>query len=128
MTADYRTPLKRIRHFGSSHHGVEHFIAQKVTALALLALVPAFLVGFALAARGGAAGVVAWLGSPVGALLGLAFFTVSTWHMRIGMQVVIEDYVQSRPGRYALLIANTFVSLALWGAASFSLLLLALGS
>ncbi len=125
MASEYRTPLKRIRHFGSAHHGVEHFIAQKASALALLVLVPLFLVSFVLKAEAGADALRAWLGSPAGALIALAFFGAACFHMRVGVAVIVEDYVESKALRYLCLLANSFFVIALWAATSFSILYLA---
>ena len=125
VKAEYRTPLKRIRHFGAAGHGVEHFIAQKGSALALIVLLPLFLSTFALNARDGREALTAWLSSPAGALISLLFFGVACFHMRIGMATIVEDYVQSRALRYACLLTNTFFAVALWAAVSFSILFLA---
>lgn len=125
--AEFKTPLKRVRHFGAAGHGVEHFIGQKVSALALVILLPLFLVSFALHAKDGAAALAAWLGAPPGALIALAFFAVAAFHMRIGMQTIIEDYVERRALLYLALLANTAVAFIVWGAASFSILLLVFG-
>lgn len=127
MSADYRTPLKRIRFFGSAHHGVEHFIAQKSSAIALAVLAPLFLGGIALSAMAGPVALSDWLASPFGALVSIGFFGVATFHMRLGMQVVIEDYVQSTGLRYAALMANSFFTLALWVCVVFSILYLVFG-
>jgi len=123
--SEYRTPLKRVRYFGAAGHGVEHFIAQKSSALGLIVLLPLFLVSFALNAREGAAGLTAWLGSPAGALVTLAFFTAAAYHMRIGMAAIVVDYVHNRALLYACLLANTFFALALWLSVAFSVLYLA---
>lgn len=124
-SAALKTPLKRVRHYGAAGHGVEHFIGQKSSALALLVLLPLFLVTFVANARGGADALTAWLGSPPGALISLVFFGAACFHMRIGMQTIVEDYVQNRALLYACLLANTFFAIALWAAVSFSILYIA---
>lgn len=125
---EFKTPLKRVRHYGAAGHGVEHFIAQKASALGLLIFLPLFLVNFTLNAKDGAAALTAWLASPAGALISLVFFALACFHMRIGMATVIEDYVERPAFRYLALLANTAIAFTVWGAASFSILLLALGS
>jgi succinate dehydrogenase / fumarate reductase membrane anchor subunit len=125
-SAEFKTPLKRVRHYGAAGHGVEHFIAQKASALALIVLLPLFLGGFALAARGGSDSLVAWLSSPPGALVSLLFFGAACFHMRIGIATIVEDYLHGA-GRYVCLLANTFIAIVLWAAVSLSILFLAFG-
>ncbi len=125
---DRRTPRKRVRHLGASGHGVEHFVAQRASALALLILAPSFLIPFALAAREGAGPLAAFLGSPLGALLGLAFFTLAALHLRIGIAVIAEDYIARPATRWALVLLATAFAVLVWAVASFSILVLALGS
>ena len=120
--SDFRTPLRRVRGLGSAKSGVHHFIAQRVSALALIILVPLFCWG--LAAHGGAdyASARAWIGSPTGALVTLISLTAAFYHMRLGMQVVIEDYIAKTGTKQALLILNTFAVIALAAATILSVL------
>ena len=88
-----RTPLGRVRGLGSAHHGTGHFWHQRLTAVASVPLTIAFVViVIALLGRNHAA-VVQILGSPLVAIIMLLFIVTSVYHMWLGMQVIIEDYV-----------------------------------
>jgi len=118
------TPLSRVRGLGSARSGTEHFWLQRLTAVANLPLTIAFvMIVVALLGRNHAA-VVQILGSPLIAVLMLLFIVSITTHMRIGMQVIIEDYVHEEGPRLALLIANTFFAVAVALASAFAILML----
>jgi len=118
------TPLSRVRGLGSARSGTEHFWLQRLTAVANLPLTIAFgVIVVALLGRNHAA-VVQILGSPLIAVLMLLFIVSITTHMRIGMQVIIEDYVHEEGPRLALLIANTFFAVAVALASAFAILML----
>jgi succinate dehydrogenase membrane anchor subunit len=118
------TPLARVRGLGSAKSGTEHFWRQRLTAVANVPLTIAFIViVVALLGRNHAA-VVQILGSPLVAVIMLLFIASITTHMRIGMQVIIEDYVHEEGTRLALLLANTFFALAVALASAFAILML----
>lgn len=107
--AGFRTPLSRARGLGSAKHGVGHFIADRVSGLALIPLsIWAAFAGLK-AAAGGYMSTVEWLGHPVNAVLLGLFIVVGLLHLRLAVQVVIEDYIQGFVAKSALLIANYFV-------------------
>src|SRR6218665_2958738 len=88
-----RTPLGRVRGLGSSHSGTSDFWRQRLTAVAmLLLLIPVIFIVMSLL-RSNQAGAAQVLGTPLVAIIMLLFIVASVWHMKIGMQVVIEDYV-----------------------------------
>jgi succinate dehydrogenase / fumarate reductase membrane anchor subunit len=118
------TPLARVRGLGSARSGTEHFWLQRLTAVANIPLSIAFVVVVvALLGRNHAA-VVQILGSPLVAVIMLLFIVSITTHMRIGMQVIIEDYVQDEGAKLALLLANTFFAFAVALASAFAILML----
>jgi succinate dehydrogenase / fumarate reductase membrane anchor subunit len=118
------TPLARVRGLGSARSGTEHFWLQRLTAVANIPLSIAFVVVVvALLGRNHAA-VVQILGSPLVAVIMLLFIVSITTHMRIGMQVIIEDYVHDEGARLALLLANTFFAFAVALASAFAILML----
>ena len=103
-----RTPLARVRNLGSSHSGTTDFWRQRLTAVAMtLLIVPVIVVVLMLLGRN-QAGAAQILGSLPIAIILLLFIVASTWHMRIGMQVVIEDYVHSEKLKLASVMANNF--------------------
>ena len=121
------TPLARVRGLGSAKSGTEHFWRQRLTAVANIALTIAFVViVVALLGRNHAA-VVQILGSTLVALTMLLFIVTSAYHMWLGMQVIIEDYVHDEIWKLVILMLNTFFSFAVGLAAVFAILKLSFG-
>lgn len=105
-----RTPLGRVRNLGASHSGTSDFWRQRLTAVAMvLLMVPVIVVVMMLFGRNQAFAAQT-LGSPGVAIIMLLFIIASAWHMKIGMQVVIEDYVHSEILKLAAIMANNFFS------------------
>ena len=118
------TPLARVRGLGSARSGTDHFWRQRLTAVANLPLTVAFvLIVVALLGRNHAA-VVQILGSPLVAVIMLLFIVSVCMHMRIGMQVIIEDYVHDESTKLILVMANTFFTVAVGLASAFAILTL----
>jgi succinate dehydrogenase / fumarate reductase membrane anchor subunit len=121
MSADsksgaFRTPLGRARGLGSAKSGVGRFIGERVTSVALFFLVLwAVCSALTLAAPGDdqRANAIHWMGSPVNAVLLIMLTVVGFYHMRVGMTVIVEDYIHKPTTKALLLIANAFVC---WGA------------
>ncbi len=103
-----RTPLGKVRALGASHSGTGDFWRQRLTAVAMtLLMLPVTWVVMMLLGRN-QAGAAQILGSVPIALILLCFIIASTWHMKIGMQVVIEDYVHDEKLKVAAVMANQF--------------------
>ena len=125
--AQFRTPLARVRALGSAKSGTGHFWHQRLTALANVPLVIAFvLILVSLLGRSHAA-VVQILGSPLVAIVMLLFIGSITYHMKLGMQVIIEDYVHDEKWKFTAVIANIFFAVAVGLAAVYSILKLSFG-
>ena len=105
-----RSPLGRARGMGSSKHGVAHFIAQRVTAIALVLLVIWGLAAGVSLAHGDYDGAVAWLRSPLNAGLACLLAFAAFWHMQLGMRTIVEDYIARPSTKTVLLILNIFIS------------------
>ena len=122
----YRTALGRARGRGSAKHGVGHFIAQRVSAMALAPLgLWALYSGLSLS-RAGFDCAQTWLHAPVNAVLSILLTIAATVHMRIGMMEVVEDYIHKTSTKAVLLILNYFVCVLASVAAVFCILKIAL--
>ncbi len=122
-----RTPLARVRHLGAAHNGTGHFWHQRLTSVALVPLtIAVIIIVVGLLGRNHAA-VVQILGSSPVAIVMLLFILTSVYHMWLGMQVIIEDYVHDELPKFATLLANTFFCCAVGLAAVFAILKLSFG-
>ena len=122
-----RTPLARVRNLGSSHSGTSDFWRQRLTAVAtVLLIVPVIVVVMMLLGRN-QAGAAQILGSAPIAIIMLLFVIASAWHMKIGMQVVIEDYVHAEKLKLVAIMANNFFSIAVALASIYAILKLSSG-
>lgn len=122
MSKQHRTPTAQVRGLGAARAGTTHYIRQRVSALALIVLVPWFVYTGLVAIKGGYADAVSWLGSPINAVLVVLTLGAAFYHMRLGMQTVIEDYISRTSTRQALLILSTFFSIGLFVATALSVL------
>jgi succinate dehydrogenase / fumarate reductase membrane anchor subunit len=122
-----RTPLGRVLGLGSAKAGTEHWWVQRVTAIASLPLM-VFLVVFIIAHLGASrVELVASVSNPLIAIL-LALTIISTlWHMRLGLQVVIEDYIHTPVAKFSALLFNSFFTAALGVAALYAILKMSFG-
>jgi succinate dehydrogenase / fumarate reductase, membrane anchor subunit len=122
-----RTPLSRVRGLGAAHSGTAHFWRQRLTAVANIPLTIAVIVIFIMLLGRNQAAVVQIVGSPVVAIIMLLFVISVTTHMRIGMQVVIEDYVHDEIAKLALIMANAFFTFAIALTSIYGILKLSFG-
>jgi len=122
-----RTPLGRVRGLGSAKEGTDHFWLQRITALANVPLTIFFVLMVIILAGENYRTVAATLSSPVIAILMLAAIISVVTHMRLGMQVVIEDYVHGETSKMILLILNTFFCAIVGLTSAFAILKLAFG-
>ena len=117
-----KTPLGQVLGLGSAKAGTEHWWHQRLTAVAGIPLV-VFLIGYLLVHRGASrAEIVASMHNPfVAILMGLTIANL-VWHMRLGLQVVIEDYVHADHTKYVLLLLNSFFSVVMAVAGLYAIL------
>lgn len=124
-----RTPLGRVRNHGAAHAGTGHFIAQRFTAIALIVLGVWFALAAALtmpAPSYEAARV--FLASPLNALGVILLIVIAFYHMALGMQEVILDYIHRPITKTLLLLLNALVPLALGAGAVFAVLRINFGA
>jgi succinate dehydrogenase / fumarate reductase membrane anchor subunit len=122
-----RTPLSRVRGLGSAKSGTEHWWLQRVTAIANIPLVLFMLVFVVMHMGVSRAELIASVHHPIVAILLAAAFVSVLWHMRLGMQVIIEDYVHTPALKLTALLFNIFFTLLLGVAALYAIITMALG-
>ena len=102
------TGIGRVRGLGSARHGAEHWLKQRLTAIGNLVLVTWLIVSLVRLPALDHAAVVAWMGSPLVAVPLILMIVSVFWHLRIGMQVMIEDYVHAEGSKLLCLVLLSF--------------------
>jgi len=122
-----RTPLARVKGLGASGHGVEHWWLHRMTAVSNVPLIIAFVIVVAALAGSSYEGAVAIVSHPLVAIILLLAVISVTNHMRLGMQIVIEDYVHDKGYKIAAVIANNFYAVIIAVACLYAILKVSLG-
>jgi succinate dehydrogenase / fumarate reductase membrane anchor subunit len=120
-----RSPLGRVMGLGSAKEGVGHWWAQRLTAIALIPLLLWFVIELIRLTGAPREAVVAWLHGPFAAITTVLLLIATFYHMALGVQVVIEDYIHSEWSKITLLVLNKFVAFALAAAGIFAVLRIA---
>lgn len=127
MSKSLRSPLGRARGLGSAKDGTHHWWAQRVTAIALVPLSLWFVASLIRLAGAPLIELQAWVASPVVAVLLLVLVVATFQHARLGVQVVVEDYVHHEGLKVALLLAVNGAALLFGAISAFAVLKLAFG-
>jgi len=122
-----RTPLGRVRNLGSSHSGTTDFWRQRLTAVAMVLLIVPVIVVVLMLVGSNQAGAKQIFSSVPIAIIMLLFIAASAWHMKIGMQVVIEDYLHNEKIKLACVMANNFFCIAVALASIYAILKMSSG-
>ncbi len=119
--------LSKVRGLGSAKSGTEHFWMQRVTAIANLPLV-IFLIYFIVSHLGAQRSeIIASIKNPLCSVMLVLAIVSILWHMRLGLQVVIEDYVHSEGRKLATLLIINFATFVLGAFALFAILKMSFG-
>ena len=122
-----RTPLGRVRNLGSSHSGTSDFWRQRLTAVAMVVLIVPVIVIVLMLVGSNQAGAKQIFSSVPIAIIMLLFIVASAWHMKIGMQIVIEDYVHNETLKLVSVMANNFFCIAVALSSIYAILKLSSG-
>lgn len=120
-----RTPLGRVRGLGSAKGGSHHWWLQRVTAVALVPLTLWFVASIAVMTGADYEVVRAWIANPVVAVLLVLMIVATFYHLKLGVQVVLEDYVHHTGTRMVCQLAVTLACFAVGAAAAFAVLKIA---
>ena len=122
-----RSAIGRARGLGSAKTGVEHWWVQRVTAVALVPLSLWFVAGLVSLAGADWETAYLWIGSPAGAVPMILFLAAGIWHAKLGLQVVIEDYVHHEGAKVTLLMLLSLAAVALAVAGVFAVCKISFG-
>ena len=103
------SPLKSAKGLGSAKHGLSHWIAQRVTAIALVPLTIWFVSLIAFMKSSNYETAIETVSNPLNATLFLLLIIATFWHAQLGLQVVIEDYIANKMTRMTLIIITKFI-------------------
>ena len=124
---DFKTPLGRVRGLGSAREGTGHFWQQRLTAIANIVLITFFIILLVSLHDASFVDVRLAFANPLVGIVMALVVVSATIHMRLGMQVIIEDYVHGA-AKLPLLILNTFFAVVVAGASLFAIVKMSFGA
>ena len=124
---DLRTPLARVKGLGAAGHGAEHWWLHRMTAVSNIPLIVSFVIIVSSLAFRPWEQAVAVVSHPLVALLLILMVVSVTNHMRLGMQIIIEDYVHDKGWKLAAVIGNNFYAVVIAVACLWAILKISFG-
>ena len=124
---DMRTPLSRVKGLGASGHGATHWWVHRLTAVSNVPLIIAFVIIIAAMPSRSYAQAVAIISHPLIAIILILCVLSVTNHMRMGMQIIIEDYVHDRGWKLLSMAANNFYAVVVAVACLWAILKISFG-
>lgn len=121
------TSIGRVRGLGSAHEGAHHWLVQRFTAIGNLILMTWLIASFLLLPDVSYETVSGWLARPISAVPMILLVISLFWHARLGLQVLIEDYIHNSGSKFALLSALNIAVIGGGAFAIFSIASLAFG-
>jgi succinate dehydrogenase / fumarate reductase, membrane anchor subunit len=112
------TSIGRVRGLGSAHHGAHHWLLQRTSAISNVVLMAWLLASFVMLSDFSHDSVTRWLVQPISAVPMMLLVISLFWHARLGLQVVIEDYIHNTGSKFALISA---LNLAIIGGGAFAI-------
>jgi succinate dehydrogenase / fumarate reductase membrane anchor subunit len=127
VESNLRSPLRRVIHLGSAKDGVSHWWSQRVSAVALIFLALWFLWVLITTADFSYEGVTIWIAKPVNSVLLILFLLTAIYHSKLGVQVVVEDYVSHPGAKIVTMLLNNFAHAIAAALSVFAVLRIAFG-
>jgi succinate dehydrogenase / fumarate reductase membrane anchor subunit len=125
MTRQMRSPLGRVLGLGSAKEGVEHWWMQRITALALVPLAIWFIIAALGMIGADRAAMVVWMHNPMSPVFAILLIVTVVYHLALGLQVVIEDYIHGEAWKLGLTIVMRLWCIVLVGRGVLAVLTLA---
>lgn len=122
-----RSPIRRVIHLGSAKDGVHHWWSQRVSSVALVLLGLWFLIALIANANFSYEGITQWVASPVNSVLLILFLLTTIYHSKLGLQVVVEDYVSHPGAKIVTMLLINFAHAAAAALGVFAVLRIAFG-
>jgi succinate dehydrogenase / fumarate reductase, membrane anchor subunit len=121
------TSIGKVRGLGAAHHGPHHWLVQRFTAIGNVVLMSWLLVSLIMLGDYGYGTVVKWLSQPISATAMILLVTSLFWHARLGLQVLIEDYIHDAGSKFAAISALNLATIGGGAFGIFSVATLAFG-
>jgi succinate dehydrogenase / fumarate reductase, membrane anchor subunit len=125
MSRQMRSPLGRVLRLGSAKEGVEHWWMQRITAIALVPLAIWFIIAALGMIGADRAAMVVWMHNPMSPVFAILLIVTVVYHLALGLQVVIEDYIHGEAWKLGLIIVMRLWCIVLVGRGVLAVLTLA---